>query len=508
MRRIIALLLLACMVIPLAACPAATDPSGPSKPGTTPSDKLWQDSIGTYDFQGGELAISVADQFEYELFGEESSQDTLDKLLWERNEALKERFNVELVSVPVHTLGEMDQNAHYDAVQKDLMLSVVEYDLIAMFAYQSGKMITQGYYLDWRSDIPYCRDSIKAGADWWPKGINDDCTVCGHQYVSVSDICITAIEMAWCMAFNKELVDTHNIARKIDNANTMYDIVDSGKWTLQNMYTLLKDFYIPGTNDASREDDLYGLLLHSGTGVDAFAFSLGYHYLQNDAVNPPEMWELTSGVVSTLQTLRNLAQSQGCYYTGVGKLNSYAEQDQFFAERHALFATLTLDQMKTDIIHDMEDKYGVLPYPKLNEAQKKYLTGSQDHYSVLSVPYTNFDFTKVGVVVEALSGYNNLNVNDLYYEAIVTHKNTRDPESVRMIDIIMDGRVYDLTTYHYNELEVSDEPNGAFGLFFRYCVANPTKDIASYWSSCLGFLPEDVEDLINDYAEVAQGIIG
>ena len=46
------------------------------------------------------------------------------------------------------------------------MLSEVDYDLIAMFAYQSGKMITQGYYLDWRDHIPYCKDSLKAGADW------------------------------------------------------------------------------------------------------------------------------------------------------------------------------------------------------------------------------------------------------------------------------------------------------------------------------------------------------
>ena len=506
MKRALAILLLLCTVFPLAACPANTPTNPNNKPGDS-SDVRWQDTVGTHDFNGEELAVSVVDQFEYELFGEESSQETLDKLLWERNQALKERFNVELVSVPTATTGQMDQDAHFEAVQRDLMLSEVDYDLIAMFAYQSGKMITQGYYLDWRDHIPYCKDSLKAGADWWPKGINDDCTVCGRQYVSVSDICITAIEMAWCMVYNKDLVDTHNIPRKIDNAQSMYQIVDNGKWTLANLYTLVKDFYVPGTNDNIREDDLYGLLLHSGTGVDAFAFSFGYHYLKNDAVNPPEMWELTTGVVSTLQTLRDLAQSQGCYYTGVGNLNSYAEQDQFFAERHALFATVTLDQLKTDIIHDMEDKYGVLPYPKLNESQKKYLTGSQDHYSVLSVPYTNFNTDKVGVVVEALSAYNNLNVNDLYYEAIVTHKNTRDPESVRMIDIIMDGRVYDLTTYHYNELEVSEEANGAFGLFFRYCVSNPNKDISSYWSSCLGFLPDDVQDLIDAYDKLAEGLI-
>ncbi len=502
MRRVFALLLALCMLLPLAACSGPTDDPGKTDKPIENDAAVWQDSIPEKNYDGAELTVSVVDQFEYELFGEEDSKDTLDQLLWKRNEALKARFNMELVSIPTKTTGLMDQDSHFEEVQRAMLNGEADFDLIAMFAYQSGKLITGGNYMDWRMDIPYCRDSIKAGKAWWPTGINSDSTVCGRQYVAVSDMCITAIEMAWCMAFNKDMVETHNIAQKI-GYQSMYEVVDSGKWTLQNLYTLTKDFLIEGNDDTISEDDVHGLLLHRGTGVDAFAFSFGYHYMQNDGVNPPELWSPSTGVITTLQTLRDLSLSKGCYYSG----EAYDVQDKFFAEGHALFATLTLDQLKTDIIHEMEYKYGVLPYPKLNETQKKYLTGSQDHYSVLSVPYTTMDLEKVGVAVEALSAYNNLNVNDLYYEAIVTHKNTRDPESVRMIDIIMDGRVYDLTTYHYNELLVSDEPNGSLGLFFRYCVSNPTEDIASYWSSCLNFLPDDVMDLIQDYNDISQGII-
>lgn len=107
MKRALAILLLLCTVFPLAACPANTPTNPNNKPGDS-SDVRWQDTVGTHDFNGEELAVSVVDQFEYELFGEESSQETLDKLLWERNQALKERFNVELVSVPTATTGQMD----------------------------------------------------------------------------------------------------------------------------------------------------------------------------------------------------------------------------------------------------------------------------------------------------------------------------------------------------------------------------------------------------------------
>ena len=176
---------------------------------------------------------------------------------------------------------------------------------------------------------------------------------------------------------------------------------------------------------------------------------------------------------------------------------AFAKYDGGF--KSPAYFTSHFEKLKTDTIHDMEDAYGVLPYPLLNGNQKKYLSGTVDHYSVLSVPFTNFDLTKTGAVIEAISAYNNLNINELYYESIVTHRQTRDPESVRMIDIIMEGRVYDLTTYHYNELKVSDEVEGSLGLFFRYVVCNYTEDIHGYWQASLNHLPDDLDELINDY---------
>ena len=496
MKRIIALVLLLCMVLPLCACPAQTEPG--KGPGGETGAVTWPDAVGEKNYNGEELVISVMDNFEYEIFGEDESEDTLDQLLWKRDRALQERFNVSLVSAPSQSLGPTDESSHYEDVQEALMRGEQEFDVIAMFAFQSGKLITEGYYLNWRNDIPYCKDSIKAGADWWPAGINTDSTVAGAQYVAVSDLCITAIERAWCMAFNKDIAEQYNFA-KTAGGTSMYDLVDRGLWTLPTLMTLTKDFKLEGTSPT--DEGTYGLMVYSNTGVDAFAFSFGFHYIDNDGENYPELWVPSLSVYTAIEDLRELSQSVGCYFDTT---HTYEEQTAFFAERHAVFATLTLDQFKTDIIHEMEDKYGVLPYPMLNVDQKKYLSGSKDNYSVLSVPYTAYDLDKVGAVIEALSAYNNVNVNDQYYEAIVTHKNTRDPDSVRMIDKIMEGRVYDLSTYHYNDLVISwTDSESSLGLFFRYCLKNPTADASSYWQSCTGYLPDDLLDLIQEYEELA-----
>lgn len=500
MKRVFALLLTLCMLLPLAACGGPGGTTGNNGGGTGGDAIVWQDAVGEQDFGGEEVVVSVLDNYEYELFGEEDSKDVLDQMLFKRNRALTERFNVNLTSLPTQSTGIVDQQSHYDAVQRTLLNGDDDFDVVAMFAYQSGKLITTGWYLDWRSEIDFCRDSLKNGAAWWPKGINDDCTVCGHQYVAVSDVCITAIEMAWSIVFNKDLVGNNNIPKKIGAYDTMYQVVDAGAWTLDVMKNTLKDFYVPGADDTNDQDDLYGMMIQGSTGMDAFAFALGYHYVINDSINPPELWTPTGGTIATLETLRDFAASKGMYYS-YAKGHTDDDLARFFAERHALFATMPLEHLKKDIIHDMEDAYGVLPYPKLNAQQKQYLSGTVDHYSVLSVPYTNFKTKVTGAVIEAISAYNNMYVNDLYYESIVTHKNTRDPDSVRMIDIIMDGRVYDLTTYHYNDLYIIDDvgKEGALGLFFRHAVAFQQEDISAYWQSGLNHLPNDFERLIDQY---------
>ena len=111
------------------------------------------------------------------------------------------------------------------------------------------------------------------------------------------------------------------------------------------------------------------------------------------------------------------------------------------------------------------------------------------------------------MVVEALSVDSNKTVRDQYYNLIVTHKNTTDEDSVRMIELIMAGRTYDLSTYHYEELKLvtptgGSTGNSSYGLFFRYTIAD-TGDIAAYWTSNVDQLNRQFNQLIADYNEMA-----
>mgnify|MGYP003307488732 CR=1 FL=1 len=526
MKRTLALLLLLSVLFSASSLLSACQTPGGegSGGGDGTMDVEFLDNLDAYgdslDFsEYEEFVISFPEHFYYEIYGEEGSNEKLDTLVYNRNRLLESRFGIRIA-----TEGGIADTAgvgHYQYVQLALNSGDVTFDAAAMISGQGGKLIfgNGGNLLDFRSEIPYVKDSIKAGNEWWPTDINIASTVMGRQFVAVSDFCITAMEMTYAVIFNKNLAKTENVANNLDPSTysinaTLYDVVNKNDWTLENMKTIVKGFYKnnPTSGNTSGRDveDRFGLVGVGITDGDAWAYSLGYNYIINDGVSAPSVWEWDGTQYDAITSLRELYQSVGTWNQSVGSsLGDYRARAAFFAqENRVLFQLNNLESLKLDVIHNMEQDFGVLPYPKYNQSQAKHLTGSLDHYSVLAVPYTTaWDSERLrltGAMLEALSAENCNSVKDPYYDEIVTHHNVTDGDSVEMINMIMDGRVYDLGMYHYNDLvfDATSEYDGAFALFFRYLIRNPEKDIVQYWQSYSLPLQLQMDALVNKYVTI------
>ena len=103
-------------------------------------------------------------------------------------------------------------------------------------------------------------------------------------------------------------------------------------------------------------------------------------------------------------------------------------------------------------------------------------------------------------MIEALSAETTNSVIEPYYNLVVTHKDTRDPESVEMLRIIMDGRLYDFATLHYTDLYY-DSSTGTvgLGLLMRNAVNNRIADITSFWASVRDQVSARLDDLVYEY---------
>ena len=518
-RRLLSLLLLLSFALSVfTACQTPAGEGGGGGGGGGALEVTFIDHLDEYgdslDFSAQEeFIISYAAHFEHEVYGDEKSSDKLDTLIYNRNRLMEARFGVKISNE--YGIADTAGVGHYNYVQLHLNSGDVAFDAVAMNAYQAGKLIlgTSGGFLDLRSEVPYVRDSIRAGEEWWPSDINMASTVMDRQFVAVSDFSISAIEMCFAVIFNRDLAKSTNVARSVNpdkytTESSMYDVVRGNDWTLDTMTTIVKDYWRDNPNLGTPHDtdasDRFGLLAPLWTDIDAFAYAFGYQYIINNGVDTPEIWTWDGSQYDAITALRDLYYCNGTWTDD--SLRHLGDRAAFFAqEDKVLFQLNTLGSLKYDVIHNMEQDFGVLPYPKWDQNQPEFLTGSLDNYSAIAVPFTAIwdeeRLRMTGALLEALSAENCNSVKNQYYDEIVTHHNVTDGESAEMIDIIMAGRVYDLGIYHHNELVFDEEDTdvGSFALFFRYLVRYPYKDIIQYWEENVGGLEISMDNLLAQY---------
>ena len=531
MKRTLSLfLLLSLALTSLSSLAACQSPTGSGGGGGAGVDVTFLDHLDEYghslDFSAQEeFVISYRDLYEYEVYGPEDSNEKIDTLIHNRNTLIEARFGVEISRRgKVQSANAIDFWAHHDYVQGKLNSGDVDFDAIAMYASTAGRLQlgNGGNFLDFRSEVPYCSDSIQKGEEWWPTDLNTASTVMGRQFVAVSDFAITAVEMAYAVIFNKDLAKSENVANTFDPAtytvkSTLYDLVRNNDWTLENMKTIVKGFYRDNpTSGKPKErdaEDRYGLIATGGTDADAWCYALGFCTMVNDGVSAPSLWEWNGRQYDAILSLRELYNANGTWSEIKGGISDdYNDRSRFFAQKdHVLFELNILESLKYDVIHQMEQDYGVLPFPKYDENQAKFLSGSIGHYTALAVPYTIvWDMSgerlrMTGALLEALSAENCNSVKKPYYDDIVTHHNVTDGDSVEMINLIMDGRVYDLGVYHMDDLVLEDRATPTdlgFAVFFRHLLKHRSKDIVQYWQSNSGSLETQLDNLLNSYASI------
>jgi hypothetical protein len=96
-------------------------------------------------------------------------------------------------------------------------------------------------------------------------------------------------------------------------------------------------------------------------------------------------------------------------------------------------------------LRNMDQDFGMLPYPKLTATQEKYyanLGASEMSFAPFSANDAMIDRTSA--VVEAMAAYSWNHVIPEYFERSLKTKVARDDDSARIIDLLFENRVYDI----------------------------------------------------------------
>lgn len=354
------------------------------------------------------------------LYVDELTGDVIEDAVYQRNRLVEERFHVEITEPLTGPDGDATELIKSVAAGDDVCDSVVWH-----FRHL-GDVALQGLLLDLRN-IPF----LDFNQPWWSKNIIDSYTIFDKSYVALGYYDIDNITYTGCMYFNKRLADEY----LTDN---LYNTVNAGSFTLDNFdkYIRMVGTDLNGDSKIDIADDLFG-----------FATAAGLMFMFQSAADQPTTARDAEGVPSlAINTERMVSIVEKCHAFLHGYEYSYvieAGAMTTFTAGRILFHTGLLTNATDASMREMKDDFGILPFPKFDEAQAEYYSHGSAHGALIGIPVTVTDTEKTGLLVEAITAEGYKVIRPAVYDVALKNKLTRDEDSAAMIDIILQGRTGD-----------------------------------------------------------------
>ena len=412
-------------------------------------EQLVSDDLEPADFGGADLRIlyrngcargnwAAYDVHKIEIDTEEENGDVINDALYKRNNAVEERFNVNIIGLP-YPDGKSDESAVASYAKKAILSASNDFDLVVSWSTHIANIAAEGLFIDWNS-IP----SINMTKPWWIADAMEAYTVEGRSYLAMNDIIFPGVvgEAAFIM-FNKNLLADFGL-------ESPYKMVEENRWTIDILDSIVKSCYVDVNGDQTRDtNNIYGFTSDAWGSAYAWMWAGGAHMTAKNADGLPYYDLYSERNASLLDKVYNLfynnTGSAICSNKSTINFGSEGSKDQayLFSRGNALFMLDRVGVLCTPEYRNAEFDFGIIPIPKYDETQEKYLTMINEHASVMAVPKFADNLEMTGKIVEALAAESHKQLVPAYYEVALKTKYSRDDESVRMLDLIFEGVVYD-----------------------------------------------------------------
>ncbi|MBQ2708214.1 MAG: hypothetical protein IJF67_08105, partial [Clostridia bacterium] len=351
-----------------------------------------------------------------------------------------------------------------------------------------GNILSQGAIRSW-DDI----DGINYDAPWYIKEANETMTFRNSTWALFSDACGTNITMCWAYTFNKRIADEWKVG-------DLYGIVKDGTWTIDKVSELTKGIYQDLNGNSEKDDsDLYGLYIDKWATLDACMLAHDCHSLSKDDNDIIYLDYYSERLVNSIEKVYALWwENPGTFvdiqeaYRGVKK----------FAQGQALFSSMFIQYLIEGDMREMVDEYGVLPSPKLDEAQTNYGSNVHPRFGMLVLPVT-LTAEKTAMIsdfTEVWSALSYKHLRPALYDVSLTAKGTRDEESVEMMELIMDTRAYDFSTALQSTSGFPFTQSS-----YKSMISKQNKDVTSYYESNKEKADAFIADIVSKLNEAIDG---
>ena len=406
---------------------AVTENAGSTTQAEAKDDPAAVYGLTSEDFGGKEFTFVVPGRYaecgsdweSFDIFAETITGDTVTDAVYERNSWIESVYNVKIrQNKPANEgAGSMMKNAI--AAGDDVGDVLVESFHILC------SMAQNGYLLDLKSV-----DSLDLSNTWWDQGAIEGVSIANKVYMATGDILIVDNDATWVLMFNKELAKNYDF--------DFYSMIDSGKWLFEDLFATARGASqdLNGDGKMKASDDQYGLVTAYNT-PDALITAAGLTLSVKDQNDIPKM-------ETDLARLSSVIAESGEFYADnkVVYGSDFAMSATIFQGGRALFYSEVLQCVTR--MRESETDFGLIPWPKYDEAQDNYYSFMIGAAGLaVSVPTTQTDTHMTGVILDAMAAKSVDTLTVAYYNKALTQKYMRDETSIRMLDIILESRIFD-----------------------------------------------------------------
>ena len=436
---------------------AAADPGADTEPEET---ELHDDVPDTLKYDGTTIRIFVSNgsgQNEELYAGQgELTGDVENDAIMQRNMTAEDRLDIKLEYIG-------DPTGAWDTIggilTRFIMAGDTTYDMYLGNEYGHVNLITLGGLQNINA-----LDYIDFDKPWWNVKYMDEMMIGNDaRYFLAGDYIIETIRMAHTLFFNKNFYED-----AFGNPDEMYDWVLDGTWTIDRLASVCEASYVDlNNNGISDPDDRLGYITYlAAASVDPFAYLGDVPYSVHDENGYIVLNLMSDQAVTLGEKVVSFFHQPGSVFQMSTNVSGTV-----FKEGRSLF--LGLQSLGTaKWYRDMEDDYGFLPYPKLDENQHAYHSLVADNALIGSIPSASQNLDKIGAVLEVLSSETYKTVMPAWYETSLKIKYSRDNIAAQIIDLI-----HDSTTTNF--IYAYSNPLSGTGQIMREMVANNNTDYAS-----------------------------
>ncbi len=458
MKKKIAILLLISIALTVFVACAETDDNKPSDNIVGEDEIEYLDSIpANYNLEGAAIGIFYGDHIEAEVLGEAEHLDIVYSKIYERNDKVSTRLNCKLNFISA------GNGSEWKEFTDPLRRAVATFDDSFQIAMSTDNSIIQNNIFSLFHNM---NDSyyIDISADYWYDDMILESSIDGYYYrFLMGDISLGAMGSACAIFYNKDLY-----AQYVDpgNPNGVYDMVLDGTWTFEKLDIATRNSFI----DLGGDNNIYGYTLtRYGNQIDLISAACDVKVVERDSNGKPNIVvNNDKSIEFTNRLYKFLYENPGANLYYPNKVGSEVGKPMFVDKKY-VFALNTVKTMLNDSYREMEDAYGVVPYPKWDEEQEKYISTASGSTLVGCPKNISSDiaYEEASAVIEALCSEAHVSVRPAFYEQACQKAYARDDTTARMIDIICGFDDEIATTFTYSFAIAYQHHIGSIGGIFR-----------------------------------------